>query len=523
MPDNEKVSYFYDTAGQLDSVGGTKSYNYCYVKKIQYDKFGQRTYLQYGNGSETTYAYDNLRRLSNLVVNSPSLGGGTGEVMKNAYTYDAVSNILKVENTASKKMVHSYSYDNLYRLTGATGSYSSPSQGGGWGEAAAYYSLAMAYDDMYRITSKTQAITHNNIQYSGTLNVGYNLDYKYRKDKKFQLDSISDNNYHAETIPNKKTHEVNKCSYDADGNLVSYITSRIKKDGSDSTPLLGRGAGGEVAYKWDECDHMIAANVNGYVSNYWYDATGERTVKESCETEQMYVNGVLSSPLGRSGGAFTLYVSPYLVATKGGNYTKHIYIGSERMVSQLGGNYGSDPRILDYAGSTYATYNDVGKTSGLVDYVVKYNVLTDSISKTFKYFDVPFTGTLNKDYLAGNHFFNAATANTGKEETYRYFYHPDHLGSTSYITDTNGDVVEHLEYLPGGELLFDLRTTDWFSKYRFTAKEQDSETGLYYVSQRYFDPSKMPWLSVDQLKAKHPNISSYAFCANNPVNLSFRL
>jgi hypothetical protein len=32
-----------------------------------------------------------------------------------------------------------------------------------------------------------------------------------------------------------------------------------------------------------------------------------------------------------------------------------------------------------------------------------------------------------------------------------YFYHPDHLGSSSYITDTNGRLYEHLEYFPFGE------------------------------------------------------------------------
>jgi RHS repeat-associated protein len=78
-------------------------------------------------------------------------------------------------------------------------------------------------------------------------------------------------------------------------------------------------------------------------------------------------------------------------------------------------------------------------------------------------------------------------------------------------------VVEHLEYLPGGELLFDLRTTDWFSKYRFTAKEQDSETGLYYVSQRYSNPQTNLWLSVDQLRAKYPFASAYNHCLGNPV------
>ena len=103
------------------------SYGYDYVSKIGYDKFEQRTYLKYCNGAETFYTYDpQRRRLQNLNVNS---GGNT--IMDNAYTYDAVSNVLSVVNGASVpqsgkaggQMAHNYTYDALYRLVGATGTY----------------------------------------------------------------------------------------------------------------------------------------------------------------------------------------------------------------------------------------------------------------------------------------------------------------------------------------------------------------------------------------------------------------
>ncbi len=62
----------------------------------------------------------------------------------------------------------------------------------------------------------------------------------------------------------------------------------------------------------------------------------------------------------------SLYVSPYLVANQGGRYTKHIYAGSQRIVSKVGdfASYGSDPRRIEYAGAN---------TDGLsVDYKAKY-------------------------------------------------------------------------------------------------------------------------------------------------------
>ena len=42
---------------------------------------------------------------------------------------------------------------------------------------------------------------------------------------------------------------------------------------------------------------------------------------------------------------------------------------------------------------------------------------------------------------------------TTKEET--FFFHSDHLGSTSYITDDKGNITQYDAYLPHGELLVD--------------------------------------------------------------------
>ena len=96
-PDEEKITYSYNLGGQLEKVHGYKSYGYDYVSKIGYDKFEQRTYLKYCNGAETFYTYaPQRRRLQNLTVNS-----GGNAIMDNAYTYDAVSNVLSVVNGAS--------------------------------------------------------------------------------------------------------------------------------------------------------------------------------------------------------------------------------------------------------------------------------------------------------------------------------------------------------------------------------------------------------------------------------------
>jgi RHS repeat-associated protein len=105
-------------------------------------------------------------------------------------------------------------------------------------------------------------------------------------------------------------------------------------------------------------------------------------------------------------------------------------------------------------------------------------------------------------------------------ETLRYFYHsdhPDHLGSTSWVTDSAKNGVQYCEYLPFGEPLVDQRSTTWSSRYTFSGKERDSETGYSYFGARYYHPDPSIWLSVDPMSDKYPNLTPYAYCANNPV------
>ncbi|WP_434574817.1 RHS repeat domain-containing protein [Riemerella anatipestifer] len=105
----------------------------------------------------------------------------------------------------------------------------------------------------------------------------------------------------------------------------------------------------------------------------------------------------------------------------------------------------------------------------------------------------------------------------GIEEKNLYFYHPDHLGSSSYITDANGDVNQHTEYMAFGEVLFDEHKVSRRMPYLFNGKELDSETGLYYYGARYYDPKTSIWLNVDPLAEK--TMQPYAYTNNNPIML----
>ena len=130
-------------------------------------------------------------------------------------------------------------------------------------------------------------------------------------------------------------------------------------------------------------------------------------------------------------------------------------------------------------------------------------------------------------------------------KTLRYFYHPDHLGSSSWITDGSGNAIQHLHYLllksfaffppwrsvkkiyflythclrRFGEDWVDQRNASWNAPYTFSGKEKDVETGYSYFGARYYDSGLSIWLSVDPMSDKYPNLTPYAYCANNPVIL----
>ena len=507
------------------------------------DIIEQRTYLKYCNGAETFYSYDPARRrLQNLVVNAKA-----GTIMDNAYSYDAVSNVLGIKNNAplpqsgkaGGQMSHSYTYDPLYRLASATGTYK------GTDNKSASYTLSMGYDNMHRITSKKQHLSQTGVQFEGTLNAGYDLTYTYQKGdgKKFQLDNVRDINYRTEETPTESTNINNghKYTYDANGNLVYINTSRVKKDGKEDEKAS------EQKYRWDEENRLLAADENGFVSNYWYDADGERTVKTSGENEAIYVNSEFSG--GNTGTArFSLYVSPYLVAGQGGKYTKHIYIGSQRIVSKLGdlASYGADPRRIPYAGN---------EADGLtINYKDKYAKQLQSIKDNYKAFDLPYNGEDNDDYVNGQGFCcndgtpeaaqamartRAANGNFKPNDDYekmQFFYHPDHLGSSSYITNLDGEVSQHIEYVPFGEVFIEERNNTWNTPYLFNAKEFDEETGMYYYGARYYEPRLSLWMSVDPISNYDPrnsenyldgehnggvfnayNLNPYSYCYQTPI------
>jgi len=88
---------------------------------------------------------------------------------------------------------------------------------------------------------------------------------------------------------------------------------------------------------------------------------------------------------------------------------------------------------------------------------------------------------------------------SGYEDHNIFYYHPDHLGSTTFVTTQDGHEWEHMEYTPYGQQWIDEGTDRSIITYRFTSKEYDSETGLYYYGARYLDPVTARWMTPDPI------------------------
>jgi len=80
----------------------------------------------------------------------------------------------------------------------------------------------------------------------------------------------------------------------------------------------------------------------------------------------------------------------------------------------------------------------------------------------------------------------------------RYYYVKDHLGSIRVTVNETGGVVSWDDYDPWGmQLEGRSGTTVSESRYKFTEKERDVETGYDYFGARYYDSCIAKWMSVD--------------------------
>jgi RHS repeat-associated protein len=268
-------------------------------------------------------------------------------------------------------------------------------------------------------------------------------------DLNYTLDYTYDSDYAHRAVQAGKRYY----KYDANGNLIrEQDRSFADTDSSDEVTYHLIKTEAENVYSSDYAWARMKGGSTAYAgtkSNYYYrDYTWNernllsKTKDDSYTTEYLY-GGDGQRAVKRSSVSETLYFNKFFTQRyddayqgAGGRMSKHIFLGNDRIVTK------------QVALGTGETYDN---------------------------------------------------ADTAVEKQYTYYYHADHLGSTSVVTDHNGEVYERLEYTPYGETWLDETNGDTYfdTPYRFSAKEKDEETGLYYYGARYLDPKYSRWISAD--------------------------
>jgi RHS repeat-associated protein len=270
--------------------------------------------------------------------------------------------------------------------------------------------------------------------------------------------------------------------------------------------------------------------------------------------QNVYIDGM---PVGMTANTknATVYVSPNFVVKNHG-FTKHYYAGSERVMSKIGigefNNHFSPTNQVITAGNKNYIQRQSQLTQGLNDYYLQLQIPPGNPTQPNALCQPEVTGnplpTVVGDYTIPRGWPQApyftppggppgppaqwgdpitndnVTAGygyitNGLEERDLYFYHPDHLGSTSIITDRNGVATQFVAYLPFGESFVDEHTSSWEAPYKFSGKEIDEETGLYYFGARYYDAKTSIWYGIDPLAEKYPNVGGMVYCVGNPIML----
>ena len=96
------------------------------------------------------------------------------------------------------------------------------------------------------------------------------------------------------------------------------------------------------------------------------------------------------------------------------------------------------------------------------------------------------------------------------------WYLTDHLGTVRDIADAAGNVVDRIDYDSFGNVLAESAPA-LGDRYKFTGREFDTATGLYYYRARYYDPQLGRFLSPDPREFDAGDGNLYRYVGNSPL------
>ena len=242
------------------------------------------------------------------------------------------------------------------------------------------------------------------------------------------------------------------------------------------------------------------------------------------------INRLTSATSTSYGGTLTWQYNTIGNMTYNSRYGNYSYTDPNHVhaVTQAGTDtytYDANGNMAGGAGRTITYDYDNRATSIVKDGAATINVY-DAGGQRIKKVTSGFTTIyIGKHYECTNgictkYIFGSADRIASIEGTNTRYYHTDHLGSSSVITDGSGNSVQSIYYYPYGEI--HTNNGSDVARYKFTGQEYDAETGLYYYGARYYDPKLARFITADTIVQDFSDpqtLNRYSYARNNPINL----
>lgn len=481
-----------------------------------YDALGNLTGITDTRNNVTTIQYDSLGRKTSM--SDPDMGNW-------GYTYYPDSSVHTV--TDSIAQTTTFTYDSLNRVR--TKQYP---KAGGTGTVTYNYDEAAYAHSLGRLTSM--------LDESGSTTWGYDISGRPATVTKsvdgiaYPVSRLYDGLGRVTRITYPDSFPVDY-RYDLGGNLseVVYFAQFIDYNASGQPGAISYANGATTWFQYNPFNLRLVGLENDSPDwildsfGYLYDNKGNLTQITSGYT--LY-NDLLPSTTDYSSAGHNMYyqiksipssdatiVSEY-VSNGNGNpfeiksstrYGMEIWFTNNRLIT-----YNADNMPLSI--TTHVGQPNQATTSFVYDGNNK-RVKKIAPGYTRLYIDKLYEcvdGNCGKFIFAGNMriagIFGGAT----------YYYQPDHQGSTSSITDTNGEWVESIAYYPFGETRQEDLAGPLTMTHKYTGQELDDETGLYNYGARLYDPAVGRFLTPDSIVPDYRNpqsLNRYSYTLNTPL------
>ena len=492
--------------------------------------------VTYGNGQTVNYNYDKYGNVKELFYNGKLafsfLSDKTGSVMRHKdfvnnrqydYDYDTTGRLVRQVKTdisksdAENKFVSAYEYD--YDLNNNVTKLASKN-----GDSSIVHSFTYGKDNLLTeyssdVSSKvTYTYDGLNRQTKSSVALKTPLDMSYTYYDSNRGENFTTTKIKEETI-GKDTY---KYEYDTNGN----ITDIYKKVNNDWQRLY--------LYEYDEFNQLITScdYINQKQYRYDYDEAGNiltETVSRIGAHGQLYDSRVNTYGYDDSnwGDKLTSYNGETITYDEIGNPLSYrdgmemTWLNGRKLTTLQSGN---DSISYKYDSNGVRT----SKTVNGVEYTYEYlNGKLMHETRGEKVFDYCYdaNGQLYAVSYKANSSTNAVT----------YYYAHNWRGDITSIYDGEGNMVAKYEYDAWGNVLTVTNSNNSeitdpnhianLNPFRYRSYYYDSESGLYYLMSRYYDPVTHRFVNADGYFQSGDNIldtNMNAYCRNNPImNLDF--